>query len=591
MRAGRRGLVAALLPFAAIVPMLVPPFWTILLNYIGIYSLVAIGLVVLTGVGGLTSLGQAMFVGFGAYITAVLTTRYGLSPWLTLPIAVVVTGVIAMLIGFITLGLSGHYLAVATIAWNVSFFYIAANLDVLGRYDGLSGLPPIVVAGLSLANPVSFYYLVLIAVCLAIVATQNLLMSRVGRAIRALRGGSDVSRAFGIDIPRTKRAAFIYAAVLAAVAGWLYAHMQGSVNPTPFDVGMSIEYLLMIVVGGAGQVWGALAGAAIVTVLKDQLQTLLPKLIGQQGNFEAIVFGVALVALLQALPDGLFGLVKRIFRGGNSPVRIMYDDGDRAFPRVKRLIGSGQLLEVRNLKRNFGELIAVNDLNLVVNSKEIVAIIGPNGAGKSTAFNLMTGVDRASSGSVLFANREITRDAPQSIARLGIARTFQHVRLVPGMSLADNVALGAHLRGSAGTFRALVRLDRVEEGRYRAEAMRHLARVGLRELANQAATSLPLGKQRIAEIARALCLDPVLLFLDEPAAGLRHQEKVQLSSLLNTLRDEGVGILLVEHDMDFVMSLSDRIIVINFGSKLTEGSPDEVVRNPAVIEAYLGGAL
>lgn len=588
MRVERFLLPLAILTLAIVLPALVPPFWLILLNYIGIYSLVAIGLVVLTGVGGLTSLGQAMFVGFGAYTTAVLTTCYDLSPWLTLPLALIVTGMIAFLIGLITLGLSGHYLAVATIAWNVSFFYIAANLDVLGRYDGLSGIPPVQVAGFSLSDPGRFYYVVLVFLCVAILATQNLLISRVGRAIRALKGGAAVSEAFGIRIARTKRIAFVYAAVLAAAAGWLYAHMQRSVNPTPFDVGASIEYLLMIVVGGAGQIWGALVGAAIVTLLKDQLQSILPKLIGYQGNYETIVFGIALVSLLQVLPDGLFGLFSRYIGRikSSSPPQI----SDECFPRVERQIPGAPLIEVKDLRRSFGELIAVNDLNLTVDAGEIVSIIGPNGAGKSTAFNLMTGVDRSDSGTVRFASREITNAVPQSIAGLGVARTFQHVRLVPDMSLADNIAIGAHLRGRAGALRAIFRMDRAEERKYRTEAARHLDRVGLRDQAGHPATSLPLGKQRIAEIARALCLDPVALFLDEPAAGLRHQEKEQLAALLNTLRDEGITILLVEHDMDFVMSLSDRVIVINFGSKLAEGKPDDIVRHPAVIEAYLGAA-
>ena len=576
-----------LLILAVIAPLVVPPFWAVLLNYIGIYSLVAIELVVLTGVGGLTSLGQAMFVGFGAYTTAVLTTRYGISPWLTLPIALIVTGAIAMLIGFVTLGLSGHYLAVATLAWNVSVFYIAANFNILGRYDGLSGIPSLEVAGVSLSEPSRFYYVVLLFVAVAICATQNLLKSRIGRSIRALRAGPAVSEAFGIEIAHTKRVAFIYAALLAAAAGWLYAHMQRSVNPTPFDVDASIEYLLMIVVGGADQVWGALVGAAIVTLLKDQLQNVLPGLIGHQGNYETIVFGIALVLLLQVLPDGLFALVIRNIRRGSS---FREPSAAISFPRVERKIDGTPLIEVRDVLRSFGELIAVNSLSLSVGAGEIVSIIGPNGAGKSTAFNLMTGFDRADAGQIIFAGDEVTHAEPQRIARLGVARTFQHVQLVPNMNVADNIAIGAHLRGRAGALRAIFRLDRSEEGCYRAEATRHLERVGLAESAGQLATSLPLGKQRIAEIARALCLDPVALLLDEPAAGLRHQEKMQLAALLNSLREEGITIVLVEHDMDFVMSLSDRVIVINFGSKLAEGRPEEIVRNPAVIDAYLGTA-
>jgi branched-chain amino acid transport system permease protein len=578
-------LLALVVP-AVLLPVIAPAFWVILLSYVGIHALVVIGLVVLTGVGGLTSLGQAMFVGMSAYTTAVLTTKFGMSPWMTLPIAVLLTGLVAALIGLITLSLSGHYLAVATIAWNVTFYYVAANSDLLGRYDGLSGIPSPFIGDWSLADPVRFYYFTLLVLLVAIIATQNLLDSRVGRAIRALKAGSVVSEAFGIKPSRSKRIAFVYSAVLAAVAGWLYAHMQRSVNPTPFDVGASIEYLLMAVVGGVGQIWGALAGAAIVTILKDQLQTVLPRLFGHQGNYETIVFGMALILLLQTLPDGLAGLWARLYR--RKPRQTQNQTVEGAFPRVPRPDVTSPLIEVRNLRRSFGELVAVNSLDLAVARGEIVSIIGPNGAGKSTAFNLITGVDRTDSGAVFFGKQEITRSAPEEIARLGVARTFQHVRLVPDMSLADNVAIGAHLRGNAGSLRAILRFDRAEEGRYRGEVVRVLERVGLAAHAEEPATSLPLGKQRIAEIARALSLDPVVLFLDEPAAGLRHQEKVQLAELLGGLRAEGMAILLVEHDMNFVMSLSDRVMVLNFGSKLAEGRPDEIVRHEAVIEAYLG---
>ena len=571
---------------AGVLPAVAPAFWVILLSYVGIHALVAIGIVVLTGVGGLTSLGQAMFVGMSAYTTAVLTTNYGWSPWMTLPVGVLFTAMVAALIGLITLSLSGHYLAVATIAWNVSFFYVAANSELLGRYDGISGIPAPFIGSWSLAEPTRFYYLILAVIFFAIIATENLMGSRVGRAIRALKAGAAVSEAFGIRLARSKRIAFIYAAVLAAVAGWLYAHMQRSVNPTPFDVSASIEYLLMAVVGGVGQIWGALAGAMIITLLEDHLQSVLPRLFGHQGNYEAIVFGIALVFMLQTLPDGLAGLWGRLFR--RRAQEQQHWSSEAGFGRVQRSEIHAPLIEVRNLRRSFGELVAVNSLNLTVKSGEIISMIGPNGAGKSTAFNLMTGLDRPDSGAVLFGRQDITHAPPEKMAKLGIARTFQHVRLVPDMTLVDNVAIGAHLRGNIGALRAVLRLNRTEEGSYRAEALKALERVGLRPNADEQATSLPLGKQRIAEIARALCLDPVVLFLDEPAAGLRHQEKAHLAELLVALREEGLTILLVEHDMDFVMSLCDRVVVINFGSKLAEGRPDEIIRHEAVIEAYLG---
>jgi len=584
---------AAAFLVALAVPLLpgVPPFWVTLLDYIGLYAIVAIGLVVLTGIGGMTSFGQAMFVGFGAYATAILTTRYGLSPWLSLPIAIIVTAAAATLIGAITLNLSGHYLPVGTMAWNISFYYVAGNLDFFRRYDGISGIPPLTIFGVSLLDSARLYYLILIVVALAMIVTRNLLDSRIGRAIRALNTGAVAAEAFGVDIFRIRIFVFVYAAVLAAISGFLYAHMQRAVNPSPFNIEASIEYLLMTVVGGAGHVPGALLGAGIVTVIKDQLQNLLPKLFGLEGNYEIIVFGVILVLMLQVAPEGLWSLVAAPFRRAakRSPeVEKSEEQMSEALLRRAPPPRGGKLLEAMGLRKSFGGLVAVDDIDLDIRCGEIVSLIGPNGAGKTTTFNLITGVDRPSAGRVRFNERDITGMPARLVARLGLARSFQHARLIPGMSVIDNVAIGAHLRGRAGPFRALMRLDREEEARLMREALVELERVGLANDAERAALSLALGRQRIVEIARALSSDPILLLLDEPAAGLRHQEKAALAALLRKLADEGVAILLVEHDMDFVMGLCERVIVMNFGSKLAEGAPAAIARNPAVIEAYLG---
>ena len=589
----RRIAPAAAFLVALAVPLLpgVPPFWVTLLDYIGLYAIVAIGLVVLTGIGGMTSFGQAMFVGFGSYATAILTTRYGLSPWSSLPIAIVVTAVAATLIGAITLNLSGHYLPVGTMAWNISFYYAAGNLDFFRRYDGISGIPPLTIFGVSLLDGARLYYLILVVVALAMIATRNLLDSRIGRAIRALKTGAVAAEAFGVDIFRVRIFVFVYAAVLAAISGFLYAHMQRAVNPSPFNIEASIEYLLMTVVGGAGHVPGALLGAGIVTVIKDQLQNMLPKLFGLEGNYEIIVFGVILVLTLQVAPEGLWPLVTAPFRRAarRSPeVEKSEAQMSEALLRRAPPPRGSKLLEAMGLRKSFGGLVAVNDIDLDIRCGEIVSLIGPNGAGKTTTFNLITGVDRPSAGRVRFNERDITGMPARLVARLGLARSFQHARLIPGMSVIDNVAIGAHLRGRAGPFRALMRLDREEEARLRREALVELERVGLANDAERAALSLALGRQRIVEIARALSSDPVLLLLDEPAAGLRHQEKAALAALLRKLADEGVAILLVEHDMDFVMGLCERVIVMNFGSKLAEGAPAAIARDPAVIEAYLG---
>ncbi|GGC67969.1 branched-chain amino acid ABC transporter ATP-binding protein/permease [Chelatococcus reniformis] len=586
-----RLLQVAALALCLAVPLVpgLPSFWITLLNYIGLYAMVTLGLVVLTGVGGMTSFGQAMFVGFGAYTTAIATTRYGLSPWLTLPLAMLTTGFCAWIIGVVTLRLSGHYLPLGTIAWNVALFFIFGNLDFFARYDGISGIPPLTIGSIVFSDGASMYYLIWLTLAVMIIATQNLLASRVGRAIRALRGGVIAAEAFGVDTARAKMLAFIYAALLAAVSGWLYAHLQRAVNPTPFNLSASIEYLLMAVVGGAGSVWGAILGAGLVTVVRDQLQDILPRLLGAQGNFETIAFGIILVAILQTAREGLWPHIAQLASWVKPAGRSHAAAGALAPCGRPEPQAAAPLLEVVGLRKVFGGLVAVNDVSFAVDRGEIVGLIGPNGAGKSTTFDLITGISPPTAGEIRFGGEAIAGERSRAVARRGIARTFQHVRLVPSMSVIENVALGAHLRGRAGALAGITRLDQAEERRIFAEAARQLGRVGLGEMADRPATSLALGQQRIVEIARALCLDPVLLLLDEPAAGLRHREKAELAELLRRLKGEGLSILLVEHDMDFVMGLTDRLVVMEFGTKLAEGDPATVRANPAVIDAYLGG--
>ena len=571
------------IPLVSILPL--PDFWITQLNYIGLYSLVAMGLVLLTGVGGLTSFGQAAFVGIGAYTSAYLCVNAGFSPWVTVWIGLAITAVSALLVGWLTLRMSGHYLPLATIAWGLSLYYLMGNLEALGKYDGILGVPSFNLFGWDLGAGRPFFVLVWLMVLFGAYALLNLLDSRTGRAIRALKTATQMAEAMGVNTLQHKIGIFVIAALYASLSGWLFAHFQRTVNPSPFSLKFGIEYLFMAVLGGVGHVWGAISGALFTKLMEDQLQVLLPKLIGTSGSYEVIVFGIVLVLVLKYLPDGAWSLVGRHF-----PVPQRRNTWFKAEPlpeKTKPTLGD-VVLDVHQIRKQFGGLVAVNDISFQVKSGQIVGLIGPNGAGKSTTFNLVTGVLGLTSGTVKFRGEVISGMPSREIATRGMSRTFQHVKMIPDMTVLENVALGGHLRGNKGALSAMLRLDREEENRLMREAARQLERIGMAEHMHDLAGNLAMGPQRLMEIARALCSDPALLLLDEPAAGLRHKEKQALAAVLRQLRSEGMSILLVEHDMDLVMDVTDHIVVMEFGTHLMEGTPAEVQASDKVRAAYLG---
>ena len=581
----RLPLLAGVAAATAVASLFANDYQIYVLSQIFLAAMVTLGLVLLSGVAGLTSFGQASLVGIAAYAVAVGATQFGLSPWQTLPVAIGLTTLIALLAGAMTVGLSGHYLPLCTLAWGLAISSLFGTLGSLGRFQGIGGIPPLAVLGHPVTGGAA---LVLVAAVFLIllVLSWNLLDSREGRALRALGAGRLMAECMGVNTWRSRLAVFVIAAVFAALAGWFYAYLQRFVNPSPFGLDTGIAYLFMALLGGASSLWGALVGAFCLIWAQEYLKRILPALLGRAGDFDIVVFSAGLIALLQFAPKGIVGWFAKPPRPRLPDPNAPPDPG--AMPRRAPGVPGAVVLHAEGLEKRFGGLVANSGVGLTLHAGEILAVIGPNGAGKSTLFDLLTGVQPADGGDIRLGHSTIAHRKARDIAALGLSRTFQHVRLAAGMSVLENIALGAHRRGKAGLLRAMLRLDRTEDRALLAEAARQADRCGLAPHMTEPAGDLALGLQRIVEVARALAADPTVLLLDEPAAGLRAAEKQQLATLLASLRARGLGILLVEHDMGFVMDLADRIVVMNFGQVIATGTPEQVRRDPAVLAAYLG---
>jgi branched-chain amino acid transport system permease protein len=480
-------------------------------------------------------------------------------------------------------------LPLGTIAWGLSLYFLFGNLEFLGGHTGMGGVPALTLGSLTLRSVRELGLVTWIVLLLILWALHNLLDSREGRAIRSLKTGRVMAESMGVDTARYRIKVFVLAALLASLSGWLYAHLQRFVNPTPFNLSIGIEYLFMAVVGGAGHLWGALLGAALITLMKQYLQDVLPSLLGSSGNFEVIVFGLLMLLVLQRFADGLWPSLARLVNRYLRATPPAAGTALRALAQRQLPQKGSVVLSASAVSRRFGGLLANNKIDLDVRAGEIHALIGPNGAGKSTFFNLISGVDDPSEGSVKLLGRDMLGQSSRVFAGAGLSRTFQHVRLLGPRSVLDNVALGAHLRARSGWLAAMLRLDRGEEAALMREARQQIERCGLGPQTNETAASLALGQQRIVEIARALAGQPSVLLLDEPAAGLPHMEKLALARLLTQLRSEGMAILVVEHDMEFVMNIADRITVLDFGRVIAHGTPAQVQVDPQVLAAYLGG--
>ncbi len=598
------------LPLVALIVLF--PFFPFVNDYwidvgflVGIYVLLGLSLNIVLGEVGLFDLGHIAFYAIGAYATAILNTRFNLPILALLPLSALAAAGFAWLVTTPVIHLQGDYLCIVTIGIG-EIVRLVAERDPFGLTrgaNGITGIDPVAFGPLRLDTSVSSYFFIWPALALVVAGLLNLQKSRQGRAWNYIREDEIAAGAMGVDVRSAKRLAFVIGAALAGVAGNLYAAKFQVIAPSGFTFMESTLLFCIVLLGGLGSIPGTILGAAAVVIF--------PEIFRDAAQYRMLLFGAALAAMMIFKPAGLLPRRRSGLGLAGLGIRLTPDlqarleSGVRP-PNLKRVgrdhrasgsrgaapeKGAG-LLRVENLSLRFGGLAALEKVSIDVKTASITALIGPNGAGKTSLFNVISGIYKPVAGKVLFAGQDITGMKTHKVVRSGIARTFQNIRLFPTLSCLENVMCGPHVHASMGIWPAIFRLpaQRREEERILEIAAWRLRQVGLWESRDELAASLPYGKKRLLEIARALATSPELLVLDEPSSGLNDAESAELMDLLRSIRAEGVTLLLIEHDMNVVMGISDEVVVLAEGELIASGSPATIYDHPAVVSAYLGGA-
>ncbi len=607
--------VKLLAPIALIVafPLLpaVNDYWIDVGFLVGIYVMLGLSLNIVLGEVGLFDLGHTAFYAIGAYCTAILNTRLGVPVIVLLPLSALAAALFAFLATSPVIHLRGDYLCIVTIGIG-EIVRLVAERDPFGLThgaNGITGIAPIVLGPFRLDSSISTYFFLWFLLGLTMIALLRLQKSRQGRAWNYIREDEIAAGAMGVDVKSANRLAFVLGAGLAGVAGNLYAAKFQVIAPSGFTFLESTLLFCIVLLGGLGSIPGTIVGAAAVVVF--------PEIFRDAAQYRMLLFGAALAAMMIFKPAGLLPrrrsglglaglgiklspeLFERLERGekphGLDRLERDHREAEATIARAevagREPSADPELLRVEGVSLRFGGLAALADVSLGVKAGSITALIGPNGAGKTSLFNVISGIYKPSEGRVVFAGKDITGKKTHAIVRAGIARTFQNIRLFPSLSCLENVMCGPHVHASMGIWPAIFRLpaQHREEERILEIAAWRLKQVGLWDSRDELAKNLPYGKQRLLEIARALATSPELLVLDEPSSGLNDRESAELMDLLRGIRSEGVTLLLIEHDMNVVMGISDEVVVLAEGELIATGSPATIYDHPAVVAAYLGG--